>query len=624
VPILLRSLAVKFATLNEHDLPVSVDIDFLMTLDTDIPSQNYYCRLVDKYEYAWWMSRKEPQSLDEVEILDKYSMAKCIQTHKEQIDGNVDGEPDLFTLNIPSAKWSKSTESTPSGTTTFSHMHSSNATPVPSVSHARPTIRAITATKRIPPTPAIQSVTCEKCLAYKNVLSNTILDVVNIQAYAKMMLTCSESQWNIDMRRASTFNQLHEAVVVKEVAGTSSTLPIPLDVESVRDTAMQELERLKKLPPTSHKWTWGERLTESEVLNLRRSGTNPKMRVHSGYDASLRPGKPDGKDSSLPTMPETLEVEENTLAEDAPSPPDNNVRPIMEYEKIRNRVYDPLGKRSEPTIFPFDSPASPILENMIPRISAKLTVENVLKHTVEADTQQYSSQSWTRDIQEKNLSAQVNVADIPALEIEDIWESDSEGKVGVGAGNVQTARSLGEQSPDIGIEDVWMSGSEDMEVCLTARPTVTVGASAEALEDLWESEVDESPSTDIKGTRQTEGRVDVENPIVGIEDEWLPASDEEIPNSGATNFSSQPTANSQFMASPSRITMERHSSFPVSDAWPDIHSQSHEDVTRSNSTLETPTAHPFRRYGPEDFPNLQEHMFEDKLSDSDWSEDEEK
>ena len=219
--------------MNEHDLPVSVDIDFLMTLDTDIPSQNYYCRLVDKYEYAWWMSRKEPESLDEVKILDKYSMAKCIQTHKEQIDGNVDGEPDLFTLNIPSAKWSKSTESTPSGTTTFPHMHSSNATPVPSVSHARPTIRAITATKRIPPTPAIQSVTCKKCVAYKNVLSNTILDVVNIQAYAKMMLTCSESQWNIDMRRASTFNQLHEAVVVKEVAGTSSTLPIPLDVESV-------------------------------------------------------------------------------------------------------------------------------------------------------------------------------------------------------------------------------------------------------------------------------------------------------------------------------------------------------------------------------------------------------
>jgi hypothetical protein len=74
--------------------------------------------------------------------------------------------------------------------------------------------------------------------------------------YANLMLSSSETQWNIDMRRASTFNQLYEASVLKETAGTSyATAGIPIGIE---ETAAKELDRLKNLPESSYKWTWGK------------------------------------------------------------------------------------------------------------------------------------------------------------------------------------------------------------------------------------------------------------------------------------------------------------------------------------------------------------------------------
>ena len=66
------------------------------------------------------------------------------------------------------------------------------------------------------------------------------------------------------------------------------------------------------------------------------------------------------------------------------------------------------------------------------------------------------------------------------------------------------------------------------------------------------------------------------------EDEWVSATE-----SDSDFMSSQPTVNSQMMVSQSRITLP--------------------------ST--------YRQYGPEDFSNLQDHMFEDKLSDSEDSEE---
>jgi hypothetical protein len=55
-------------------------------------------------------------------------------------------------------------------------------------------------------------------------------------------------------------------------------------------------------PPSSYKWTWGESLTEKEVLALYHSRTKPHS-PHSGYDdVSLRDGKLTGEESAPPLL----------------------------------------------------------------------------------------------------------------------------------------------------------------------------------------------------------------------------------------------------------------------------------------------------------------------------------
>ena len=74
---------------------------------------------------------------------------------------------------------------------------------------------------------------------------------------------------------------------------------------------------------------------------------------------------------------------------------------------------------------------------------------------------------------------------------------------------------------------------------------------------------------------------------VGIENEWLSANEGEESNT-VIDISSQPTMNSQLMASPSQITLiPFYPSFPLSDTWPDL--DSFEDSNAPpNSALDTP------------------------------------
>ena len=74
------------------------------------------------------------------------------------------------------------------------------------------------------------------------------------------------------IHRASTFHQLHEAAIPKESEGVSplaKKMPASC-IAAILSNAESELYRLKDLPLSSYKWTWGETLTEEEeVLNLR-------------------------------------------------------------------------------------------------------------------------------------------------------------------------------------------------------------------------------------------------------------------------------------------------------------------------------------------------------------------
>jgi hypothetical protein len=69
VPIIVRSLAESFATLDEDQLPIGMDRDFMLTLDSDLAEQNSHCRRVDKYEKNWWIRSKQ-KDLDSVKVMD--------------------------------------------------------------------------------------------------------------------------------------------------------------------------------------------------------------------------------------------------------------------------------------------------------------------------------------------------------------------------------------------------------------------------------------------------------------------------------------------------------------------------------------------------------------------------
>ena len=137
--------------------------------------------------------------------------------------------------------------------------------------------------------------------------------------------------------------------------------------------------------------------------------------------------------------------------------------------------------------------------------------------------------------------------------------SDDEGDAAV-ASNIKGKTSE--------VEDIWVSDTGSDE-----------NVDRNSIEDIWESDGNGNGNGGVQLNSAISAKSVEKNP----EDDWVSASDTE------SDFpSSQPTVNSQMMV-----------------------------VSQSRITLPTT----FRQYGPEDFSNLQDHMFEDKLSDSEDSEE---
>jgi hypothetical protein len=95
------------------------------------------------------------------------------------------------------------------------------------------------------------------------------------------------------------------------------------------------------------------------------------------------------------------------------------------------------------------------------------------------------------------------------------------------------------------------------------------------------------------------------SPDDGIENEWSSASENDDGEAVGPNMP-QVSTNSELLVSPSRITLPHTGSlFPLSDNWP-----SFEPIgTIALSVL--PSNEPFHHFVPEDFNNLEDHMFED-------------
>jgi hypothetical protein len=163
---------------------------------------------------------------------------------------------------------------------------------------------------------AVSKAGCDQCGHYCDLLGSVLLELLNVQQFAAAMLLASENQWSLAMCRASTFNLLYEAAVIKE--GGPATWPPRGNKgdrgKAVEDRAWEELQHLQVLSPSSHKLIWGEQLTKADVLGLARSGTRPG-KIHSGYDISLRGGKNSGDDSFAPSLP-TSHGHYNAMPED--------------------------------------------------------------------------------------------------------------------------------------------------------------------------------------------------------------------------------------------------------------------------------------------------------------------
>ena len=574
VPILLRSLAESIALLKENELPIGVSPDFLLTLDSDLSVQHDSCAIVDVYECAWWKKPIKEGSLKSARVLDHSSIDKCIETHLKQIPSTI------------------------------------------------PTISTNADEPRLG-TEAINSRLCPQCNQYRQILSNTLQDLLDIQQFASSMVTSSECQWNIDMRRASTFNLLHEAAVIKEMttSATSATSARPR-AESVAVKAKRELIRLQALPTTSYKWTWGERLTDAEVLALHRSGTRPRQ-MHSGYDTSLRDGNLGTESSAPPSMPASIDVPSNQHADSSASLPDYQFPAIPFFVKEKNLSYDPLGKSRQ---FSSDIPQSLALADLTTtnldfhtKMFAKIRNEEMTPIEGLEDQWQCASDedaaTSPTDIANEWVSEKEENAETPELGIENEWNSASDEEGSPGAADMNDGeKPANDDKPETqpaDIEDKWSSAGEE------ESPAVS-------LEDNWSSESNEDDGN-------------LGSTAMGVENEWESASEEDADGEAEEDadgeavedaeevadgeadaaFSSSPPANSNLVVSPSRITVDPlRISFPLSDAWPTLDSDDHRAYDLENPVLETPTPASFRRFGPEDFFYLQDHMFEDSLSAS--------
>ena len=215
------------------------------------------------------------------------------------------------------------------------------------------------------PVPIIE-LSCHSCMRYRGVAMDALHEMHNLRTQIQQRENSSEENRLLIMRRASGFNQLFEAAVIKdtqestldpqpaapfvlprgsraqptapETAGPS-TAPIPAPV-SAHEPPAQQLRarrptqqpgrtRVKNTKATklsnkqladileqhskaehdrwvqhpSLKWTWGADLDRGDIQQLFRAADRKFELPHSAYDESLDTGRFDGDDSRSPAMP---------------------------------------------------------------------------------------------------------------------------------------------------------------------------------------------------------------------------------------------------------------------------------------------------------------------------------
>ena len=270
VPILLRSLADSLAEVNVNHLPLGFHPSLVAALDdgvaTECPS-----RLVHSYVCDWWRHDQEPGPGG---ILGMDTLDECLDSYRQYIPALV------------------ITDSSPA--------------------HSQPTNEAG------------YEADCRSCIDLRALLHDMLDDARGMHGFISGCESSADAAVNANGRKAAGFQRLHELALLKELQGDSRTLssataskqktqcPARPSKQSavtrqkqsqlVAAQAQVELDRLKALPPTSHKWTWGVDITEEEVLRSNERTKSKGKTHHSGYARSLDDGVYEKEWSSTATL----------------------------------------------------------------------------------------------------------------------------------------------------------------------------------------------------------------------------------------------------------------------------------------------------------------------------------
>ena len=147
---------------------------------------------------------------------------------------------------------------------------------------------------------------CTRCRLYRAVAVGVMDQVRDVYNMVHGCEIANEAERDIGIRRASGFNELHEAALKKEceigaASGPGSGMAPDQRLESKSGKGKEkqfgpEVESLKKLmmelvksggEKPSSKWTWGVDLTKADLLGLIRGADGLGEDSHSGYDSPL-------------------------------------------------------------------------------------------------------------------------------------------------------------------------------------------------------------------------------------------------------------------------------------------------------------------------------------------------
>lgn len=600
IPIILRTLAGNIPFIVKEKLPLAAGLNFLATLDAGEHE------MVSNYELRWWTGRKA-RDLDTVEILTTSTVDKCL-THYRQQKSNSRKFPAGAGAG-PASNESQSAEILSPSANLSACDDSDTGSPLKSVAGTG----------------------CRNCTKYKQLLSDVLRDILKFHSFASVMSISAENMLNVGIRRASTFHNLHEAANLKEtpIVPPPAQAPTSHRISEVLRNASSELNRLKNLPASSYKWTWGETLTTQDVLNLRRTGTRPGRAPHSGYDLSLPVGKEGGEWSStrLSSIGQPDDLPADLASFVIPST-DLHFPEYFSQPADQRRYYAPFLYRNtsdNSPAKPSSSLARPLLDwrndaggvsdlfksiFKLPETSVLLTGTGSVLNTGTgagevADLWSSGSEAGDSDKMSTGTCAgHVADFDTGAGGLADLWTSGSESGnsnknlTGAGTGDVIDLRtpSSVEDTDPVALAELWIEGEEHSVDELPGTSYANeAGDNPEpmALADLWFEGEDGQGNSGDELTGTTYANEASDDPVpVALADLWFEGDGQEHSGDELVNTSYTPLP-----GSPSTDVLD------IADQW----SVSEEDPVDETDPADTQIDRPYR---PEDFSFLRDHMFE--------------